>query len=235
MIISHEHKFIFIKTHKTAGSSIETALAPFCSKNDIITPMESNAHTDIPRHYHGQNWLDKLYAQSRLTRKCIHRHSPYLKCWYYEHMPAWRVKALIGEETWNQYYTFCFERNPWDKVVSYYLWKKYGQKRRMPDFKSYVMNKSYRLPQDARLYMNDNDLLVDQIYDFHQLSNTFSQLCTKLNLPSTTPLSREKTGIKIDRLSYTDYYDDESRQKVADLYSREIALLNFSFAQYASR
>ena len=44
-----------------------------------------------------------------------------------------------------------------------------------------------------------------------------------------------KTGIKIDRLSYTDYYDDESRQKVADLYSREIALLNFSFAQYASR
>ncbi|MEL6382956.1 MAG: chondroitin 4-O-sulfotransferase, partial [Cyanobacteria bacterium J06626_18] len=30
MIISHEYKFIFLKTRKTAGTSIEIALSKFC-------------------------------------------------------------------------------------------------------------------------------------------------------------------------------------------------------------
>jgi hypothetical protein len=49
MIVSHRHRFIFIKTHKTAGSSMEMALAPLCGPDDIVTPMESNYGTDVPR------------------------------------------------------------------------------------------------------------------------------------------------------------------------------------------
>ena len=42
MIISHEHKFIFLKTRKTAGTSIELALSQLCGPNDIITPISPN-------------------------------------------------------------------------------------------------------------------------------------------------------------------------------------------------
>ena len=37
MIVSHKHKFIFFKTRKTAGSSIQVALAKHCGEDDIIT------------------------------------------------------------------------------------------------------------------------------------------------------------------------------------------------------
>lgn len=38
MIISHEHRFIFLRTAKTASTSIETALSRICGDRDILTP-----------------------------------------------------------------------------------------------------------------------------------------------------------------------------------------------------
>jgi hypothetical protein len=39
MIVSHEHKFIFLKTKKTAGTSIELALSELCGTDDVIAPL----------------------------------------------------------------------------------------------------------------------------------------------------------------------------------------------------
>lgn len=40
MIISHKYKFIFVRTRKTAGTSIEIGLSRFCEKEDVITPID---------------------------------------------------------------------------------------------------------------------------------------------------------------------------------------------------
>lgn len=39
MIASYKCNFIFIKTRKTAGTSVELALGEHCGPDDIITPI----------------------------------------------------------------------------------------------------------------------------------------------------------------------------------------------------
>jgi len=229
MIISHRYRFIFIKTHKTAGSSMEMALGAQCGPEDVVTPMESNAATALPRNFHEPSWLGRNYARSRMLRKCIGRHSPWLGKWFYEHMPATRVRELVGEEVWRSYHKFCFERNPWEKVVSYYNWKKFGQGRTMPEFRHYVLEKTHRLPADARLYFDGDQCLMDEVLDFKDFTASFAALCGRLGIPYDGNMPREKTNITSAPIDYRTFYDEETRAKVAECYAREISLLDYQF------
>jgi hypothetical protein len=204
-----------------------------CGADDIIAPMESNIRTEIPRNYHEDTLLGRTYARSRMLRKCIDRHSPLLGNWYYEHMPATRVRELVGEEIWNSYHKFCFERNPWAKVVSYYHWKKLGQGRKLPSFREYVLEKTKRLPLDARLYFDGDQCLMDEVLDFDDFHVTFPALCRRLGIPFEGEMPREKTNINRQPIDYRGYYDDDTRAKVAECFSREIDLLGYEWSSEA--
>ncbi|MDX1711046.1 MAG: hypothetical protein R3316_07890 [Rhodovibrionaceae bacterium] len=39
MIVSHKHRFISVKTEKTAGTSIEAMLSPLCGPDDVVAPV----------------------------------------------------------------------------------------------------------------------------------------------------------------------------------------------------
>lgn len=229
MIISHRYRFIFIKTHKTAGSSLEMGLGPLCAGDDIISHMETNLHTGIPRNYLPDTRLGRAYGRSRWVRKLLSRHSPLLGAYYYEHMPAWRIRELLGPEIWASYFTFCVERNPWDKLVSYYLWKRDGQGRDMPDFKSWVMGRPKRLPLDASLYMAGDEVLVDRVFEYRDLGAALNEVAARTGFPVPAVLPGEKSGIARDRAPWPTYYDAESRARVSALFRREIALMDYHF------
>jgi hypothetical protein len=142
-------------------------------------------------------------------------------------MPATRVRELVGEDVWNSYHKFCFERNPWSKVVSYYNWKKFGQERKMPSFREYVLEKSHRLPMDGRLYFEGEKCLMDEVLDFKDFAASFTALCARLGLPYDGKMPREKTNITAQPVDYREFYDDETRAKVGELFSREISLMGY--------
>ena len=120
MIISHQHKFIFIKTAKTAGTSIEVFLSRWCGKEDIVTPIRPPIEGHQPRNHEqlvdprtGLLWRPE--GLHRALRNVFERRQK-----FYNHMPAWLVQQRIPARVWNSYFKFCVERNPWDKVLSHY-------------------------------------------------------------------------------------------------------------------
>ena len=36
---------------------------------------------------------------------------------------ASEIRFHVGQPVWDSYYEFCFERNPWDRVISQYFWR----------------------------------------------------------------------------------------------------------------
>ena len=97
MIISHKYKFIFIKTLKTAGTSIEMYLSPHCGEEDIVTTIDSDPEGHKPRNHRD------LFSS---------------------HIQAKDVRLLLSRRMWKNYFKFCVERNPWDKTLSQYYWRK---------------------------------------------------------------------------------------------------------------
>src|SRR5262245_14307166 len=73
MIISHEHQFIFLKTRKTAGTSVELALRQLCGPDDIIAPIgDAEERRQQALHYRGRASALRAHAgvaRARLSRR----------------------------------------------------------------------------------------------------------------------------------------------------------------------
>jgi len=238
-IVSHEHKFIFLKTTKTAGTSVEIALSHFCGPNDIVTPISGRderyrreqglvgpQHYRAPyRSYSGRDWA-RLIVRGRPKR---------LK----NHSSAEVVRAFVGREVWDSYYKFCFDRNPWDRLVSLYHWRI----RRLnftPDFKEFVYatlsedratQKRYKAGGffNWPMYCIDGAVAVDFIGRFESLNDDFRSVMQRLNLDWQSDLTHAKGGHRNTARDYRSYYDDELLEYTTKAFAWEIEHLGYRF------
>ncbi|MBK5287555.1 MAG: sulfotransferase family 2 domain-containing protein [Acidimicrobiia bacterium] len=155
MIVSHEHRFIFVKTRKTAGTSIEVFLARHLGPDAIITPVKPVVEGHTPQHYDG--WFNPVpqilhQRQVKPALSDLKRRRT-----FYNHIPAARIQERIGAKAWRTYFKFCFERDPWDKVVSWYYYRLWQD----PDMSFDEFVRTQELPSDFDLYSLHGSVAMD--------------------------------------------------------------------------
>lgn len=202
MIISHKYKFIFIKTRKTAGTSIEVFLSNHCSHDDILTPIIPEEVMHSPRNYGN----------------------------FFNHIKAFELKKSIHENIWNDYFKFCVERNPWDKMISYYYMQRYrsGNKLTIEDFFSsedYCSDFfSYADPESP------SKIIVDKIMRYESLSSDLEEFFNSINIPFNGDLGfRCKSGLRNDGKHYRDILSKDQAKIVSNVFSREIDHFGYTF------
>lgn len=230
MIISHEHKFIFLKTAKTAGTSIEIALSKFCGSDDVITKIarpDQRIRSEVG--YPGPQNDDlplRGYAAADLLWSLRHRR----KSRYRNHFQSRQIKRCVGEDVWNRYYKFCFERNPWDRVISQFYWLSRGNPT--SSISEFIDSDAPRLlkRKGIDVYTIDGQVVVDRVCRYEDVENELERVCSEqLGLPEKLVLPRAKGGYRGDRRPYREVLGDEDREKIARIFADEIELFGYEF------
>jgi len=188
VIVSFEHGFAFIKVQKTAGTSIEVFLSQVAGADAIVTPVNPPEAGHEARNFDvapggaasGSRWGRGRKQVTRGTDEPA----------FFNHMPASMVRDRIGVEHWGGLYRFCFERNPWDKAVSFYFWRT----RRLsdpPPFEAWATTPG-NLVSERSMYTVDDALIVDFVGRYESLTSDLQRVLDRVGITTSITLPRAK-------------------------------------------
>lgn len=168
---------------------------------------------------------DRRIISNRVCRhnRCPRRPVPGAGVRYYNHMPAERIRELVGPRIWDEYFTFCFERNPWDKAVSLYFHRYRVEPR--PSFMQFVASGEVADAVNYPLYHDGQRLLVDHIARYEQMSTETDYLFRRLQLPQ--PLSLLKAKSQFRQGDGSALMDGWSAAAIAEIFADELSLFGY--------
>ena len=225
MIISHSHKYIFVKSEKTAGTSVEAALSKHCTADDMVTPL-------------GDFWFNRD-ERGEWVHSAVNAEG------FFQHDPAAEVKRKVPPEVWNGYFKFSIARNPWDRVVSNFSWEARNTPELRPARKWYhrlgvpidEFRETTRLfrqyvkgdwKTNDRFYIENDELCVDFVIRYERLTEDLAEVCRRVGLPAVT-LPHLKAGLRKGGHAYAEYYDEGSKAIVAERHRNDIRLFGYRF------
>ena len=215
MIIDAKNDSIWVRIPKTAGTSIKTQLG---SKESI--PAFDNYELIVFKN-------ENKIRVSQLDGMCSTLASNH--------------KELIGETNWNKLFKFTFVRNPFSRAVSSWKFGGWGKKWNcnFKEFVERIKNENLTNPnrwnqlswhcclQYPHIYTDSRECLVDFIGRFENLQEDFNTVCDKIGIPQQQLPHNNKSKHK----HYTEYYDAETKQIVAEKYAKDIEYFGYEFGK----
>lgn len=212
MIASFAHDFIFVKTRKVGGTSLEIVLSSWCSGRDICTPIPPEDE-QIRARYGGS------------PRNFRAREG---KPAFYNHIPATDVRAALPG-LWSRAFKFSVDRHPYEKVVSRAWWN-IGRRGGSPEqeieeeIEQAIEKRSYL---NYPIYCDGEQVIVDEVWRYEEMWDRLAELAERLGqaVPEAPP--RAKSGHRRDRRPAREILSDEQRRRIAEDARIEFELLGY--------
>ena len=227
MLVSHRYRFIYTKTFKTASTSVEAYFERFCMPEGEWAPS------------HGRD--EYVSATGIIGCREASRHSA--SCRWYNHMPAARIRAALGETIWNSYHKFCVIRNPFEKCIS--AFEQLGASHTVSQAKAWLAAVRWGMtPEQARfydfltrrkvvdrdVYTIDGTFCMDTIIRYESLHDDLQRVCEQLSVPyEPGRLPTYKAGTRRADATAERLYTPRARAVVERRYAFELERFGYQF------
>jgi hypothetical protein len=218
VIISHKYRFIFIKTRKTAGTSIELALRPHLGPDDVASLLREDRTeaTEGARNFRRSFGDYSLYDWRRFVMDGKRQD-------FKNHLSASRIRQMVSRDVWDSYYKLCVERDPFEKIISAHAWV---TARRLMDGRPALTLHEFIAGDisawsDWDSYTENNQIIVDRVLRYENLASELGEVCEQLGLPALS-LPTAKAGHRTDRRPASELLGWEGMERVAEVFDREL-------------
>jgi hypothetical protein len=210
MLVSHSKKFIFLKTKKTAGSSVFNYLSKYCCEPGSILD---------PGNYY-QSDIGIISGKSGPLGR---------------HASATSVKEFVGSDIWNGYTKVVTIRNPFEKAISFYFFqkKRKGIAQQSLDlekdsFRKFIRQSYSLIPRDLQWTHVDNIFSMDCLIRTESILSDLEIFCSKMNLDwEPVRLKSLKSGVRPIEATSSLFYDDETAEIVKMWLDEEFSLYGY--------
>jgi hypothetical protein len=234
MIASFLHNYIFIKTKKTASTTVEMTLAPSCGPEDIITPlprpeeMTRGNGEPLCRNFLSDRALEEEFrdAMRRSDRKGHSRMKKMLRMsgMYFNHMIAADIKSKLAPDFWNGALKITVERHPYERVVSRAYFRFNNDRPFGPYLDRVVRKQNY---SSYAFYTIDDQVVVDEFLRQESLHEDLKRLGAKLGIPIPQTLVRAKSKTRADRRPAREILTEKQKEIIYRVCRKEFDLLGY--------
>jgi len=230
VIISHQLQLIFVKTRKTAGTSIEIALSRLAGPDDVITAI-SDEDEDLRRRVGGlgpQNDRLPLAMVGRAELSTLFRRHRWPT--FQNHAPASRIRAAVGTAVWDGYTTVTVERNPWDRAVSLYYFVKGTRPHAAPTFAAFLASTPESDLSNFHLYAIDGEVAVDRVVRYEALAEGLTEVWQEVGITDEVILPHAKGANRpTASRDYRSQMTDEDAEHIGRVCRPEIEAFGYTF------
>ena len=217
MLVSHLKKFIFIKTIKTASTSVEMYFQRWCTVDPLLKIDEVTDEIVSPAGIIGyRGWNHSAHA-------------------WYNHIPAAPLKERIGNDTWNNYYKFTTVRNPYERAISLFYWLVAHKRMTCPDVDVkqqfvWFLKTSREFASDTIRYLIDGQYCHDGIIRYEYLHQDTQQICQRLGVEWNPGwLGKYKTGVRPPDATIDSILNSESIEFINQACEFEFKYFDYKF------
>ena len=144
-------------------------------------------------------------------------------------MPAEQARALLNDDrVWRSYFKFAFDRNPWDRQVSFYH-HRYRREAAPPPFASFIRSTGARGSTITRSTRSTATSRSISSAASSSLQEDLKHALGQVGLTLDQALPRAKTTFRRNAAALSRLLRRDTREIVGDWYAREIELLDYAF------